>query len=237
MKTVKFYCKGKSAAVLFLGLLLFVACDNNPVFTGYTLTIKAQNGTVTKKPDKSLYNVGDVVTLTAVADSGFCFWKWSGDAGGANATKTITMNADKNIAANFAGNLPVPGHWKGSASFTVSENSTTLSSFRFGFLWFVDHTIVYTFVPTESSATICDNRFIGSGSNYSFSGRFTSSTTVSGKWQLNLYPVERDGFTYFLTDSGTWSATAYVPGSSAALGNAPEQKQGTNLLEMCNSRP
>jgi len=55
------------------------------------LTTSAGNGRITKSPDKAKYQIGEIVTLTAVANSGYTFLNWSGDASGMNATATVSM--------------------------------------------------------------------------------------------------------------------------------------------------
>jgi uncharacterized repeat protein (TIGR02543 family) len=69
----------------------------------YALTItNVGNGTVTA--DKSApYHYGDVVGLTATADTGWTFASWSGDCAGTGAC-TVTMNGDKSITATFTQN-------------------------------------------------------------------------------------------------------------------------------------
>ena len=48
------------------------------------------------------YISGTQVTLTANPNSGYSFSHWSGDASGAANPTTVTMNANKNVIANFA---------------------------------------------------------------------------------------------------------------------------------------
>lgn len=67
----------------------------------YTLNVTAQNGTVAKNPNQETYNHGATVVLTATPATGYKFSSWSGDATGSTNPLTITMNADKNITANF----------------------------------------------------------------------------------------------------------------------------------------
>ncbi|MCD6221880.1 hypothetical protein J7K25_06965, partial [bacterium] len=75
--------------------------------TGYTLTTSispAGSGTVTKNPDKTEYEEGEEVQLTATPNQGYRFKNWSGDvpAGHENDNPiSITMNSDKNIVAHF----------------------------------------------------------------------------------------------------------------------------------------
>ena len=68
----------------------------------YTLTVTIDgSGSVTKNPDQATYSYGQVVTLTAVANSGWAFSYWSGDLSGSQNPKTITMNGNKAVTAHF----------------------------------------------------------------------------------------------------------------------------------------
>lgn len=78
------------------------AIEANFVQTGFALNVqKVGNGSVAKNPDKTLYQSGEQVTLTATPDAGWSFSGWSGDATGANNPLTITMNSDKTVLATF----------------------------------------------------------------------------------------------------------------------------------------
>jgi len=68
----------------------------------FTLNTLANNGTVLKNPVLVSYNSGATVQLTATPNSGYTFTSWSGDATGSVNPLTVTMNANKNITANFA---------------------------------------------------------------------------------------------------------------------------------------
>jgi len=67
----------------------------------FTLNTAAVNGSVVKNPDLVNYNSGATVQLTATPNTGFVFTSWSGDATGSASPLTVTMNANKNITANF----------------------------------------------------------------------------------------------------------------------------------------
>ena len=69
---------------------------------GFTLNVTAVNGSVVKNPDKPTYNNGDVVQLTATPAAGYQFDSWSGDAIGIVSPTSVTMNANKNVTANFS---------------------------------------------------------------------------------------------------------------------------------------
>jgi len=68
----------------------------------HTLNITVSgNGSVAKDPDQVSYDYNTVVTLTATPDTGWHFVGWSGDTTGSDNPLTVTMNANKNIAALF----------------------------------------------------------------------------------------------------------------------------------------
>ncbi len=67
----------------------------------FTLTVNAVNGSVTKVANQTTYASGSTVVLTATPAAGYIFSSWSGDATGSVNPLTVTMNANKNIAANF----------------------------------------------------------------------------------------------------------------------------------------
>ncbi len=81
----------------------------NFVLNTYTLNVTATNGTVVKNPNQATYNHGTTVQLTATPNSGYTFTSWSGDATGSTNPLTVTMNANKNITANFTANQPPVG--------------------------------------------------------------------------------------------------------------------------------
>ncbi len=68
----------------------------------YTLTVTATNGTVTKNPNQATYDSNSTVQLTATPATGYHFTSWSGDLTGSTNPATVTMDANKNITANFA---------------------------------------------------------------------------------------------------------------------------------------
>ena len=69
--------------------------------SAFTLNANAVNGTVVKLPNTATYNSGSIVQLTATPATGFVFTSWSGDATGLANPLPVTMNANKNITANF----------------------------------------------------------------------------------------------------------------------------------------
>ncbi len=71
---------------------------------GYTLTTSVSpygSGWINRDPDKAVYSANEVVTLTASPDYGYGFDYWSGDVGGNQNPKTITMTGNASVTANF----------------------------------------------------------------------------------------------------------------------------------------
>ncbi|MHB1178842.1 MAG: ice-binding family protein, partial [Daejeonella sp.] len=94
--------------------------------TTFTLTVNATNGSVSKNPDQPTYNSGTTVQLTATPNAGYTFTSWSGDATGSANPLTVTMNANKNITANFTLTPPVgPGivNLRTAGDFTILTKS------------------------------------------------------------------------------------------------------------------
>jgi len=68
----------------------------------HTLTISyVGSGSVSLNPPGGVYDEGAAVTLTATPASGWEFSDWDDDIDGTNPTTTITMDADKEVTAEF----------------------------------------------------------------------------------------------------------------------------------------
>lgn len=68
----------------------------------YTFSaVSSGNGSVAWEPVKPLYAAGEVVTVTATADSGFSFAGWTGDLISSLNPLTVTINGDTEITAHF----------------------------------------------------------------------------------------------------------------------------------------
>jgi len=80
----------------------------------YTLSVSVTktargylHGSVTRTPWKAVYAYNDRVTLTANANPGYRFVRWSGAASGTSTTARVTMNGDKTVKAHFE-LIPLP---------------------------------------------------------------------------------------------------------------------------------
>ena len=108
-------------------------------YTLITSVSPSGSGSVTKNPNKTNYSSNESVQLTAVANSGYTFSYWSGDASGSSNPVTITMNSNKNVTANFIAIKPtvsivstdaLAGEPANNGSFTVSRTGATSNSLR-----------------------------------------------------------------------------------------------------------
>ncbi len=69
--------------------------------TKYELSLTSENGVVSVYPQTTHFYSGEEVELNAIPNLGYKFVKWSGDYNGTDNPITITMDADKNITAEF----------------------------------------------------------------------------------------------------------------------------------------
>ncbi|HPR34254.1 MAG TPA: choice-of-anchor Q domain-containing protein [Anaerolineaceae bacterium] len=68
----------------------------------FTLTVDTEgSGLVALDPDKTEFQFGEIVSLTASADPGWSFSGWSGDTAGTTNPLTISILDDTSITANF----------------------------------------------------------------------------------------------------------------------------------------
>lgn len=77
-----------------------------PTFTVLVISNPSEGGTTT---GSGVYASGASATIRAIPNSGYSFTGWSGDATGSTNPLTLTVNANKNITANFALGGPVAG--------------------------------------------------------------------------------------------------------------------------------
>jgi uncharacterized repeat protein (TIGR02543 family) len=78
-----------------------ITANFTAIASTFTLNVTAVNGTALKVPNLATYDSGASVLVTATPNLGYVFSSWSGDATGSLNPLTVTMNANKNITANF----------------------------------------------------------------------------------------------------------------------------------------
>ena len=169
--------------VLISLLLLTSACDGftivhpskTPRTPQYTLTVNINgNGSISKNLNKSFYNEGESVQVSASPNTGWRFESWSGDdeVGNANLTNpiTISMDANKTLTANFVQLNIYINSPEGPSSGEVNE--------------------LLTFVPGSAGTNDgnIEYRFDWGDGSYS---AWSSSATVSHSWTLaGIYSVK-----------------------------------------------
>lgn len=84
-------------AVAIIGCDPFAGENNTYVFV---LTVNG-DGRVSRSPFQNDYPQGDEVTLTAIPDEGWEFYRWEGDVEGTENPITVTMESDIDIVAVF----------------------------------------------------------------------------------------------------------------------------------------
>jgi hypothetical protein len=67
---------------------------------------ESSGGSVTLDPPGGAYELGSVVTITAVREAGHAFAGWVGDLAGSSNPTTLVMDSDKTVSASF-----VPAWW------------------------------------------------------------------------------------------------------------------------------
>jgi hypothetical protein len=78
----------------------------------YTLTVAIDppgSGTVKLTPPGGIYDPDTVVVMTATANSGWVFRRWSGDLSSSENPVTITMEVDKSVTARFSKDTDLDG--------------------------------------------------------------------------------------------------------------------------------
>jgi len=86
---------------------LTVIMNSNKTITAnflrqYKLIIATSlGGTTDPAPGTYIYDAGTQVKISTSPETGYVFYKWSGDASGTENQITITMNSDMTITANF----------------------------------------------------------------------------------------------------------------------------------------
>ncbi|MBE3136372.1 MAG: hypothetical protein IMZ43_03125 [Thermoplasmata archaeon] len=158
----------------------------------YTLTITIDgSGSVTKNPDSATYTYGTVVTLTAVASTGWMFSSWTGDLTGSQNPKTITMNGNKAVTAHFTQNqYTLTVTIDGSGSVTKNPNQAT-----------------YAYGTVVQLTAVADSGWIFS----SWTGDLTGSTnpasiTMNGNKSVTAHFTQNQ-YTLTITIDGSGSVT------------------------------
>ncbi|MBW7992006.1 MAG: hypothetical protein FVQ84_18600 [Planctomycetes bacterium] len=186
----------------------------------YTLTVSAANGSVTKNPNKEIYNYNEQVTLEAIPNpnSNYYFTNWSGPLSGSANPATIDMNSNKTITANFAydganpntnGNIPGKNSVQAARDAIVQLHIADSSSgvdyesvtIQVGGHLIYDGANETSFGVYDSTEGIC--RRVGTASDYTFV--FQPSTLFDYEQKVDVVVNAKDKAGNSITPAETYS--------------------------------
>jgi hypothetical protein len=179
---------------------------------GYTVTVQpTTGGSITLSPSGGVYASGTLVTVTAVAASGYRFGSWGGALSGTSNPTTLLVNGNKTISATFIRRYAVSVSTTGGGSVSLSPS---------GGVYDVGTLVTLTAVPVSGgsflgwggalSGTSNPTTLLVDG-NKSVTANFTAVHTLTvstkGKGSVTLNPP---GGAY---PAGTVVTLTAVPGS------------------------
>ncbi|UII79871.1 T9SS type A sorting domain-containing protein [Flagellimonas sp. CMM7] len=179
----------------------------------YTLTTSTDgNGSVTAG---GTYNAGTVVQISPTPNAGYVFSNWSGDASGASVPLSVTMDANKNIVANFTQSPPtqyiLTTNTNGSGSISLNPSGGTYN----------DGTVV-TATATPASGYQFDN---WSGASTSTSSSVDITMDANKSLTANFSQVQTyqwnmvDNADASISYNGSWASFTGISGCVAGTHN------------------
>ncbi|MBO5086134.1 MAG: InlB B-repeat-containing protein, partial [Paludibacteraceae bacterium] len=150
----------------------------------YTVTLNAENGTVTGAGE---YEHGTTANITTVAAEGYHFVKWSD--GDTNATRIITVTADVTLTAEFAINVynvtlgAENGVVTGAGSYNHGTEVILAATPNEGY-----HFVKWSDGDTNATRTI----------------KVTSNVTLTAEFAINVYTIEATAINGTITGAGDY---------------------------------
>lgn len=143
----------------------------------------AGNGSVTKNPDRQLYWQEDVVTVTALADTGFSFSGWTGDSSTIDNPLVVIMNDTTSLTATFTPD-----------TYTILASSDTGGTIQPSDSVTVSHGDDQTFTITPSQGfhvedVLVDSVSVGPVGSYTFQNVTEDGHTIEVRFSINVYPI------------------------------------------------
>ena len=148
-----------------------------------TLTVNlTSGGSVTKSPNQTDYDSGMVVTLTALASTGYTFSNWSGGATGSINPLALTMNSTKTITPIFA-----------LTSYTISATAGSNGSISPSGSVPVNYGSNQTFTITANNCYQIDSVIVngvnkGTVSSYTFNN-VRGDSTIRTVYKIKTYTI------------------------------------------------
>lgn len=206
----------------------FVQEDGPGPLTGYGITTAVNgNGSIAINPNVALYYCGETVTLTAVAQAGWAFTGWSGDAAGDSNPTQVVMNADRNVTAEFV-ELPT-----GSLKVNIAPAEAVAAGAKWrvnggplqdsgaevsGLIADVVHTVTFSDVagwdkPANVPANITANE------TTIVSGTYTAHPVLEGSVRIVITPNDAIAAgAQWTVDAGAWLDSGAIVGG-LSVGN------------------
>ena len=183
---------GGTQSIVESGVDAFLVTGFSCAQNEYTLSISTVgNGVVTVNPDKPTYTIGEIVTLTAVADPGWTFASWSGDLSG-------SVNPDQ---VTIAGNTSV------TATFTQGQYTLTINTVGNGVVNSVPNQATYTYGQTVDLTAVPDAGWtFDSWSGDLTGGANPDSITITGNTNVTA-TFTQDQYTLTTLVSGNGSVS------------------------------
>ncbi len=147
----------------------------------YTLTINAENGSVTQNPVQANYEHGMQVELTATPNTGYHFVDWKDDLSGAENPDTLTMDGNKIVTATFDIN-----------TYALTVDALENGSITPGTIT-IDYGSSQTFTITanpgyHTDSVFIDGVFVDSLVSYTFNN-VTANHTMYATFAINTYTI------------------------------------------------
>jgi uncharacterized protein (TIGR02145 family)/uncharacterized repeat protein (TIGR02543 family) len=211
----------KAAWAAAFAALLCVGCGDKGVTppAEYTLNIDwipLEGGYVERKPNKTSYKTGENVTVTATADTGYRFVRWTGAETSKNSVITITINTNVALTANFEQDSNPPITPPSGNTFTDSRDGKEYRRITIGTQVWMGENLGYDVPGVETD--VCYNNSADSCAKYgrlynwntALGGTKSSSTNPSGI--QGVCPEE-----WHIPSDAEWTAlVTYVGGLSTA---------------------
>ena len=176
----------------------------------YALNVTVNgNGSVDKSPDQADYQEGDDVTLTATAGAHAYFTGWGGDASGTGNSKTITMDAEKNVTADFTNynQYTVTFDLNGHGTFTSNGLDTIdVTGYEDDTLTAPAFTPASGCVPTDWDGTLAfdSNKTLNMGFEYKITFVASDHMTITGTNPVTTSGGDAAAPTYTMEDRWTF---------------------------------
>ncbi|MDZ7345215.1 MAG: InlB B-repeat-containing protein, partial [candidate division KSB1 bacterium] len=150
----------------------------------YTLTVEAgTGGSTSPSPGTYTFYSGDIVSLTAIPNSGYSFVRWEGDVTNPNSiSTTVIMNASKTVRATFAvsGNYPLTINISPAGGGTTNPPAGTTS--------YPPGTVVTVTATPNPGYTFVNWTGDVSSSNATISVTMNSAKTITANFTSSTQP-------------------------------------------------